>query len=70
MLRHPRGNDGFWHGIGPAIAAVMTREVYYRHFDNRRQVPLQSSSRHAAPSIGALGVVIVIAILHQLPAMS
>jgi hypothetical protein len=46
--------DGFWHGIGPAIAAVMTREVYYRHFDNRRQVPLQSSSRHAAPSIGAL----------------
>src|SRR5260370_18899421 len=25
-------------GIGPAIAAVMTREVYYRQFDNRRQV--------------------------------
>jgi transposase len=25
-------------GIGPAIAAVMTREVYYRRFDNRRQV--------------------------------
>jgi hypothetical protein len=24
-------------GIGPAIAAVMTREVYYRQFDNRRQ---------------------------------
>ena len=26
------------NGIGPAIAAVMTREVYYRQFDNRRQV--------------------------------
>ena len=25
-------------GIGPTIAAVMTREVYYRRFDNRRQV--------------------------------
>ena len=25
-------------GIGPAIAAVMTREVFYRQFDNRRQV--------------------------------
>lgn len=25
-------------GIGPAIAAVMTREVYYRQFDNRRQL--------------------------------
>jgi transposase len=25
-------------GIGPTIAAVMTREVYYRQFDNRRQV--------------------------------
>jgi transposase len=25
-------------GIGPAIAAVMAREVYYRQFDNRRQV--------------------------------
>ena len=25
-------------GIGPAIAAVMTREVYHRQFDNRRQV--------------------------------
>jgi transposase len=25
-------------GIGPAISAVMTREVYYRQFDNRRQV--------------------------------
>ena len=26
------------NGIGPAIAAVMTHEVYYRQFDNRRQV--------------------------------
>jgi hypothetical protein len=26
------------NGIGPAIAAVMTREVYYRQFENRRQV--------------------------------
>jgi transposase len=26
------------NGIGAAIAAVMTREVYYRQFDNRRQV--------------------------------
>ena len=25
-------------GIGPAIAAVMIRELYYRQFDNRRQV--------------------------------
>jgi transposase len=25
-------------GIGPAISAVMSREVYYRQFDNRRQV--------------------------------
>jgi len=24
------------NGIGPAIAAVMTREVYYRQFENRR----------------------------------
>ena len=28
----------FLNGIGPAISAVMTREVYYRQFDNRRQV--------------------------------
>ena len=37
------------NGIGPAIAAVMTREVYYRQFDNRRQVAgflgLDESSR-------------------------
>jgi transposase len=26
------------NGIGPAIAAVLTREVYYRAFDNRRQL--------------------------------
>jgi transposase len=26
------------NGIGPAIAAVMAREVYYRQFENRRQV--------------------------------
>ena len=26
------------NGIGPAIAAVTTREVYYRQFENRRQV--------------------------------
>ena len=26
------------NSIGPAISAVMTREVYYRQFDNRRQV--------------------------------
>jgi transposase len=26
------------NGIGPAVSAVMTREVYYRQFDNRRQV--------------------------------
>jgi transposase len=26
------------NGIGPAIAAVMPREVYYRQFENRRQV--------------------------------
>jgi transposase len=25
-------------GIGPALAAVLTREIYYRSFDNRRQV--------------------------------
>ena len=25
-------------GIGPTLAAVLTREVYYRKFDNRRQV--------------------------------
>ncbi len=28
----------YLNGIGPAISAVMTREVYYRQFDNRRQV--------------------------------
>ena len=28
----------YLNGIGPAVAAVMTREVYYRQFDNRRQV--------------------------------
>jgi hypothetical protein len=25
-------------GVGPAIAAVMTREVYYRQFDNWRHI--------------------------------
>src|SRR6185503_15728379 len=25
-------------GIGPTVSAVMAREVYYRQFDNRRQV--------------------------------
>jgi transposase len=28
----------YLNGIGPAVSAVMTREVYYRQFDNRRQV--------------------------------
>ena len=28
----------YLNGIGPAISAVMTREVYYRQFANRRQV--------------------------------
>jgi transposase len=28
----------YLNGIGPAISAVMRREVYYRQFDNRRQV--------------------------------
>ena len=28
----------YLNGIGPSISAVMTREVYYRQFDNRRQV--------------------------------
>lgn len=26
------------HGVGPAIAAVMAREVFWRQFDNRRQL--------------------------------
>ena len=27
-----------FRGIGPTLAAILTREVYYRSFDNRRQV--------------------------------
>ena len=36
-------------GIGPTIAAVMTREVYYRRFDNRRQVGRLPRSCHEPP---------------------
>ena len=36
-------------GIGPAIAAVMTPEVYYRQFDNRRQVVQLSRSCNEVP---------------------
>jgi transposase len=38
LTEKKRGQLLLLEGIGPTVSAVMAREVYYRQFDNRRQV--------------------------------